>query len=384
MTSDALERFVARARALGLADEAIADLAHDAGWSEAPVRIALADLEARTPSAPPTQPAHATQPVPLPQPTAAPRSEAEQPGDDAADRASRRPSISPPVAAIHHVALWFFTGTATPLIPVVLGAIRRGDDDAPTTIARFTAVLAIAGALYGVLLVVYLRRALHPPYPTANRVWSTITICIHMIGAVTALTFATVYLVEQLSEAPDGSAPPGAWIGWSLLVALVHAAITVLYLTATFLGPRMRGRRAVLIGAPVVVLAVLVGVLAYSLAALPGVRHDVAVRADVAETAVAVGEFAAAHGRLPDDAEFHDLDTPDGVDYEADGPRSGIPTSEHRYELCAEFERESHSGRTEASIPVEPIDDAYRVTVSELGEHGAGRSCFHFTNTLRA
>jgi len=157
-----IEIFIKQAREKGLNDDAIRSSLDAKGWDKTAIDLALVGLEVPTP------------PSTAPQTTATP---ADQPR-----------SLSPLMAAIHHVILWFFSGSSAVAIGGTVASLY-GFQVSSTALASMIAVTLITfipyALLFGILLAKNFKAVTVP-----NKTWSIITICIHSIGAMIAAIVA--------------------------------------------------------------------------------------------------------------------------------------------------------------------------------------------------
>lgn len=269
-----------------------------------------------------------------------------------------RQSLSPAMAAMHHVFLWFFVGSFTFGISAAVSVILN-TSAAPTDLNNFIAVIAISLSVYLGFYVVYLRKALRPPYLSAHPVWTTITVCLLGVASMTAAIFLIVNLLD---------AERGDLVVTSAIVLVLYLALLLNYVAATFFSVEKRMRKRILVTAVPVVTIVLVVLFAASIANLGPIQRDESTREDLVSAGEMVASSTAKQGQLPkDDSE---LKLPAGVSYSK--------KDEVTYELCASFERDA-ADYVFTNMGDQPTDtyqpnDSYLSTTDFYAS--AGSACF--------
>jgi hypothetical protein len=301
-------------------------------------------------------------------PSEAPRGIAETPATATFKEVARTESIGPLAATFHHISLWFFMGATIPAIVVLTPALLQQGRGGPQELAGFIATAIVTALVYGGFYGFYLRRALSSPATVIpHKVFSIITLAFALILTMGALI---TFLVTLLSSDWHGDAR-GQLLSSALLI-VVGLAFLGTYLGAALLKQGHRLRKPLLIGAPAVVAAVLVSLLAASFASFPSALRDAQLAEDISTAAQAIRTQTDETGALPSVPSFEKLSPSPAITY--------APTGSSTYKLCAPFERETEAdyggmGYTEAY----PGDDAY-LSAYTFELHSAGEHCFYFEN----
>jgi hypothetical protein len=321
-----IDSFVVEARKKGLSDDAIRSALEAQDWDKALIEPALLGLV-----------------VP------------KAPGDSSQEtHHSQGSSLSPLMAAMQHVLLWFFTASSTVTIASVVASLS-GVNVSAQVLASMIAVTLITFTPYAALYLTFALKLKKAPDLVPGKVWSIITICLHSVAAMAA----GITLVVTLIVSGDYN----VWLS-ALLILVLDLIIVITYVFAAF-GGRLRAIRKTTIVLHLPVLLLLFGTLfIVSLLQLGPARHDEQLRKDLAATATAVREFATEHKTLPTSG--------DGI-----VKSSGIRYSKQSattYQLCATFQssRRSNSSYYYASTS---LTDAYPYE-SEFEVTGSGNHCF--------
>ena len=334
--SQELQEFITKAREQSLSDEEILAALVDNGWSETQAKLALKGLAVPTPEA----------------------KEAAQPKQNEPN-IQKQPALSPLSAALHHIFLWFFTAASS----LAIGAAVASAFNRPVSgqaLAAFIAVVLVTLAVYGSFYMSYARRATRPPFVTANKVWSIITICIHGVGAMAAAITLIVMAIV------GGS---GIIAVTAALILALDLAVLVTYIAATFMKPESATRRTILKVVMQAVFAALLLLCDWSLVAYSGVRHDQDLREDLVATQKAVRDYTTEHDALPESGD--DITITGDVTYER--------ISGKTYNLCGVFKRSGTDydyGRDKTYTPSDNYITEYEFTAS-----GAGKQCFAFESS---
>jgi hypothetical protein len=286
-----INTFVHQARDKGLSDEAIRKALEAEGWAMPLIDTALLDIEVPKPSsevAPASQPSHT--------------------------------SLSPLMAAMQHVLLWFFVASSTVTIASVVASLS-GYNVSERVLASMIAVTLITFTPYAVLFLIYTLRLRKTPDLIPGKVWSIITICLHSVAAMAA----GITLVVTLIVSGEFS----VWLS-ALLILILDLIVLVTYVFAAFAGKKLQMVRKITVTAHLPILLVLFGTLfIMSLLQLGPAKHDEQLRKDLVSTAVAVREYATQHNTLP---ASNDTSVVKGSDIRY------TKKTESTYELCADFQ----------------------------------------------
>lgn len=334
-----LVEFVNSAREKGLDDETIRRASVDQGWADSEITIALAGLETPKPTTGLTQ--QQSEPID-------PTSNAEPVG--------ARPSLGPLIAALHHILLWFFTISSSLAIAAAVSNIY-GYATTAAAIASFLAVLVITLVVYLVFYVPYLKNTLKPPYQTANRPWSIITICLHGVAGMGAAIGLLVLLIN------DGDI---TWITTWALILFMTIVVIATYAAATFINPTLKMRKWILLTAMPSLALLLIVLFGWSIAGFGDLKHDDQTRKNLVQTVSNIRGYAEATGALPADASS----------LLADKSFTYKKKTYVTYQLCADFKRVSLSS-SKISYPssTATIGDDY-VHESDFSVEKPGNKCF--------
>lgn len=321
--------FVEEARKKGLSDDAIRDALRAKGWDAALIEPALLGLDVPTASI---------------------------------DQPSQHPtgaSLSPLMAAMQHVLLWFFVASSTVTIMGVVASLS-GVNVSAQVLASMIAVTLITFTPYAVLYLIYAVKARRTPDLIPGKVWSIITVCLHSVAAM----IAGITLVVTLINSGDYS----VWVS-ALLVVILDLIVITTYVLAAF-ALKLRRVRKIAIIAHLPVLLLLFGTLfIMSLLQLGPARHDEQLRKDMAATATAVREFATEHKTLP--AGGSTVVKGKDIRYEK--------KSDTTYQLCGTFQA-TRRNSSYYYANTTSLSDAYPYE-SQFEAFGSGEHCFSITSS---
>lgn len=323
-----IERFVAQAREKGLDDDAIQRGLEAKGWDKAAINIALLDLEIPSPPG-----ATAQTPVASTQPQ----------------------SLSPLMAAIHHVILWFFSVSSAVAIGGTVASLY-GFQVSSTALASMIAVTLITfipyALLYGILLAKNFKVVTVP-----NKTWSIITICLHSIGAMIAAIVAVINIITGGEH---------AYLVSATLVLVLDIIIITTYAHAAFVHPGILRKSIMLLHLPL--LIAMFGTL-FILASLKlgPIQHDDALRKDMTAAVKAIAASTEKNNKLPDSIDS--LTSNRAISYEK--------TSQTNYKICGEFQTTGRSEKTYYHM-TERTDNYASESIFN-STHG-GKQCFDFTS----
>ena len=325
-----LETFVKDARDKGLDDDTIRKALLTEGWDPSLVTAALTG-------------------VTVPKPTT----------DQAAHNAHpKRPSLSPLMAAIHHILLWFFTGSSAVTITGVVASLF-GTNVSSTALASMIAVTVVTFIPYAVLFILFLLKTRKTPSLIPGKVWSIITICLHSVAAMVAAITLVVNLIVGESATVTISAA---------LILLLDLLVVKTYLFAAFSSEKLRKLRSVVLYAFIPALVILFGIL-FSMSAfkLGPAKHDEGVRKSLAASVQNIAEYTRTNDKLPAAGA---VTLEQGVSYNM--------LSDTTYEVCASFQTTNREQSDYYySRPTYDRTDSY-VSDSSFDNDKTGNQCFTF------
>jgi hypothetical protein len=322
-----INTFVHEAKEKGLSDQAIRKALQTQGWDQSLIDTALLGLE--VPEAPKETPS--------------------------SHPATQQSSLSPLMAAMQHVLLWFFTASSTVTIASVVASLS-GFNVSAQVLASMIAVTLITFTPYAVLYLLFAVRQRRTPELIPGKVWSIITICLHSVAAMVAGITLVVTLIV--------SGEYSIWLS-ALLILALDLIVVVTYVLAAF-GMKLRRVRKITVIAHLPVLLLLFGTLfIMSLLQLGPARHDEQLRKDLASSAGAVRDFTVQHKTLPTNGD------------------SVVKNSEIRYKkisnttysLCATFQASPRRASSYYGYGTSPTSDAYAYE-GQFQAYGSGEHCF--------
>lgn len=201
-----LKSYIEAARKAGLDSETITKNLKQEGWSDKDISSALDKDTPTVPKAP------------------------------SAKTGDARPTMSPLVAALHHIFLWFFSSLATISIYTTIAAIANDGPDSQSALVMGL-ITIISLAVYLGFYIPFLIKTVKPPFQTAHKVWSIITICIH---GLSALGFLIALVPIVVYGAP-------VWVVVATAITIFwNLAVVGTYLAATFLPVKHSLRPAII------------------------------------------------------------------------------------------------------------------------------------------
>jgi hypothetical protein len=325
-----LETFVKDARDKGLDDDTIRKALLSEGWDSSLVTAALTG-------------------VTVPKPTT----------DQAAHNAHpKRPSLSPLMAAIHHILLWFFTGSSAVTITGVVASLF-GTNVSSVALASMIAVTIVTFIPYATLFILYVIKTRKTPDLMPGKVWSIITICLHSVAAMVAAITLVVNAITGDSMTIIISAA---------LILLLDLLVVTTYLFAAFSAGKVAKLRKAVLYAFIPTLVVLFGIL-FSMSAfkLGPAKHDEEVRKQLATSVRNVAEYTRTNNELPTTGA---VTLEQGVSYNK--------LSNTTYEVCASFQMTNREQSDYYySSPSYDQTDSY-VSDSSFDNDKTGHQCFTF------
>lgn len=321
-----IETFIQQAREKNLEDDAIRKSLTAKGWDKAEVEIALAGLTVPTPSTVPSPPV-----------------------------SSVHPSLSPLMAAIHHVILWFFTGSSAIAIGGTVASLY-GFRVSSTALASMIAVTLITFIPYAILFGVLVGKNFKT-VTVPNKIWSIITICIHSIGAMIAAIVAVVNVITGGEH---------VYLVSALLILTLDVLVIAAYSYAAFARPNALRKTVMLLYLPLLIAMFGTLFIMASLKLGP-VQHDDLLRKDLTTTVNAIAENTKKNGRLPDN--LNSITSNPAISYEK--------TSQTTYKVCGEFQTTERSDDTYYYMTERT--DSY-VSESVFYSTSGGKECFDFTS----
>ncbi|QQG51046.1 MAG: hypothetical protein HZB75_00860 [Candidatus Saccharibacteria bacterium] len=328
-----LQTFVSQAREKGLSDDQIRSALTAQGWDTAVAEAALLGLEV-------------------------PKGSGDQQAIAQSHPQGSRPSLSPMMAALHHVLLWFFVGSSAVTIAGVVASLS-GLHVTTQTLASMIAVTIVTFVPYAIFFTLYLLKLRKTPDLIPGKVWSIITICLHSVTAMIAAITLVVSLITQGEYSVQLSA--GLIMGLNLVVILTYGF-------AAFGKGKLR---KIVVWAHIPVLLALFGTLfIMSVMQLGPASHDEQLRKDLAATVTAVYENTLTNKRLPENG--NGLVKSSEITYEK--------KTDSTYEVCGVFQTTSRNSGYSTSYRNYAYDDSY-VYESQFEGSGSGKQCFDFTSS---
>lgn len=323
-----LETFVKDARDKGLDDDAIRKALLAEGWDPSLVTAALTG-------------------VTVPKPAA----------DQAAPNGHpKRPSLSPLMTAIHHILLWFFTGSSAVTITGVVASLF-GSAVSSEALAAMIAVTIVTFIPYSILFMLYVLKTRKTPDLIPGKVWSIITICLHSVAAmIAAITLVVNAIVGESMTVIISAA----------LILLLDLLVVKTYLFAAFSAKKVARLRKVVLYTFIPVLVILFGIL-FTMSALKlgPAKHDEEVRIALAASVRNVVQYTRTNDKLP---AAGDVTLEQGVSYEK--------LSDTTYKVCASFQTTNRSQSDYYySSPSYDQTDSY-VSDSNFDNDKTGNQCF--------
>lgn len=339
-----LTAFVTQAREKGLSDESIRKNLELEGWEKEKIDTALIGLEVPKPDTPTEAPL--TKPV-------------------AADNKPASPfSLSPLMAALHHIILWFFVGSSTVTICGTVASLY-GVSVSSNVLASMIAVTLITFIPYAILFGIFLGKMRKNPLLIPGKIWSIITICIHSVGAMTAAIVLVINLILGGSE---------VFIISSALVLALDALVVIAYLFAAFGVHRALKLRKVIISLYLPFLVLMFGILfVMSFLKLGPAKHDEDLKKDLSAVTSKIRTETRNNNKLPDSIDS--LTSNKSIRYEKTGTKT--------YKLCAIFQTsKSEYTSTTSYYHSEGTDQETRSDVyandSQFYVSRSGENCFNF------
>lgn len=323
-----LDTFVKDARDKGLDDDIIRKALLSEGWDSSLVTAALTGVTVPKPATE-QEAAHGSHP--------------------------KRPSLSPLMAAMHHILLWFFTGSSAVTITGVVASLF-GTNVSSAALASMIAVTIVTFIPYAILFVLYVLKTRKNPDLIPGKVWSIITICLHSIGAMVA---AIVLVVNAITDTDSMVMISAA------LVLLLDLLVVKTYLFAAFSAMKLKKFRQIVLYAFIPALIVLFGIL-FSMSAfkLGPAKHDEALRTSLVTSVREVVEYTHTNEKLP---EAGAVTLEQGVSYKK--------LSDTTYEMCASFQTTNREQNDYYYSPSYDQTDSY-VSESDFNNNKSGNTCF--------
>ena len=327
-----IETFVKQAREKGLDDDAIRKGLEAKGWDKAAIDIALIGLDIPSP------------PTVASQVTASP--------------VVQHQSLSPLMAAIHHVILWFFSGSSAVAIGGTVASLY-GFQVSSTALASMIAVTLITfipyALLFGILLAKNFKVVTAP-----NKTWSIITICLHSIGAMIAAIIAVINIITGGEH---------VYLVSAALIFVLDVLIITTYANAAFVRPGTVRKSFMLLHLPLLI-AMFGTLFVLASLGLGPVQHDDALRKDLAATVKAIAAETKKNDKLPDSIDS--LTSNRTITYQK--------TSTTNYKICAEFQTSRVNDSYYYSNESNERTDAY-TSESSFFANKPGKQCFDFSSS---
>jgi hypothetical protein len=261
------------------------------------------------------------------------------------------------MAAMHHILLWFFTGSSAVTITGVVASLF-GTNVSSTALASMIAVTVVTFIPYAILFILYVLKTRKTPDLIPGKVWSIITICLHSIGAMIA---AIVLVVTAITDTDSTVMISAA------LILLLDLLVVKTYLFAAFSSTKVKKLRQIILYAFIPVLIVLFGIL-FSMSAfkLGPAKHDEALRTSLVTSVREVVEYTRTNEKLP---EAGAVTLEQGVSYKK--------LSDTTYEVCASFQTTNRDENDYYYSAPYDRTDSY-VGESDFHTSKSGDQCFAF------
>lgn len=324
-----IDIFVSQAREKGLDDATIRKGLEAKGWDKAVIDLALAGLQA------------------------------PESNKAITEHKTHGGTLSPLMAALHHVILWFFSVSSAVTIGGTIASLY-GINVASSALASMVAVTLITFIPYALLFGIFLyknRKEIVVP----GKVWSIITICLHSIGAMIAAIVAVINLITSGQH---------IYLVSALLILALDVMIIICYSFAAFGSQRIAKLRKVMISLYIPLLVVMFGILfSLSLLKLGPVRYDESLRKDLSTLITAIAKDTKQKNELPSNIDT--LTTNRSISYEK--------TSKTTYKVCATFQT-ANPDTSPYSYADLDREDAY-VSEVQFYTDQSGKQCFDFTSS---
>jgi len=270
-------------------------------------------------------------------------------------------ALSPLMAALHHILLWFFTASSTITIIGVIASLY-GETVSVEALAAMIAVTVVTFIPYAVLFGVFLRLDYKRKGVIPGKVWSIITVCLHSIGAmIAAITLVVTTITDGSTSVLIGAA----------LVLLLNAIVITTYCFGAFSLTHVPKFRKVVILLHLPVLVILFGILSIlSVMQIGPAKHDDTLRQEMVTTVQKIHTYTGEHRKLPADGAA--VVTSKEIHY--------TKKSDTTYELCGDFQVHKKAVTESYSASPSPIRDEY-VYKDQFSYYGSADRCFLFTAT---
>ncbi len=333
-----IDTFIKEAKEKGLDDATIRKALETNGWDTAQIDLALSGIVVPKPqdgtnSAPNT-------PVTTPHTT--------------------HPSLSPLMAALHHVILWFFTASSAVAIGGTVASLY-GWQVSTNALASMIAVTLITFIPYAVLFFTFLVKTRKTPSLIPGKVWSIITICLHSVGVMIAAIVAVINIVTGGEQ---------VYLVGAALILLLDLIIVTTYSLAAFGFGKLAGLRKVIISLHLILLVAMFGILfSLSLLKLGPAQHDETLRKDMSEVVYKIAQKTKQQNKLP--SSITDINSNPSITYKTTGDKT--------YQLCSDFQTSNMSLAHSREYYSNATTDAYS-DESQFYTSASGNQCFDFTS----
>ena len=325
-----IDTFIKDARKKGLDDETIRQALAEQKWDKNLIELKLAGLTAPTPSNASADP----------------------------KKHNGHTSLSPLMSALHHILLWFFTGSSTITIIGVIASLF-GENVSIEALAAMIAVTLVTFIPYATLFITYLVKARKAPGLVPGKVWSIITICLHSIGAMIA---AIVFVINIITTGET------TVVVSSGLVFTLDTIVVTTYLFAAFSTPAIYMLRRVITIVYIPLLFILFSVLfGASALQLGPAQHDEKVRTTLVSSVQAIADYTRTNNKLPADSTQISIDS--SIGYEK--------ITDQTYQVCAAFE----TGKNQRTSYYYNNDQEDSYVSEYMFESGSGNQCFTFKSS---
>lgn len=330
--TEEIRRYIQAARDKELSDEQIIEQLVAAGWTESQARAAL------LPSPPPPPQAGASGLASIP----------SQPA-----KSKGMPTLQ---TALLHSLLWLFTFSTSIVLGVVAATIFGGDATVEA-LASYIAVVLVTITPYAFFYLYFLKAVKKDAQVTAGKVWSTLTVVFHAIGAIGASITLVISIITN---------PTLSLIVAAASIAILDLIVLTTFVFATFVKPT-HALRNVVLRTSLPMLGIFLGFFGVlAVIQLGPLKADQQTREQLVSAVRAIREYTESNDALPNSlGDTNVKEDMSGVTY--------AKTTETQYKLCADFRTEDDQGFYDSDDGV--YGDA-RVDGYVFMPGGKGERCF--------
>jgi hypothetical protein len=339
---DTIDKFVGDARAKGLTDDHIKQMLIDHGWSKSNVEAALIGVS-------------------IPQ---APHSPAVAAQKSSVKSHTLRSSISSLEAALQHIFLWVFTVTSSVMLITVISIIFGSSPASSKSLLTYLVLETVTFSPFVILFIMYLRQFNKNQELSTGRIWSTITIVLHSLGAMGSIVVFLLSLV--LVSSYDDRTP---FLISAVVIGSMNIAVVVAYILTSFTKNKFLSiRRKLLYAFPAFLFLIIASFGILALMHVGPMRSDDQTRRNLVETVKTIKTYTQANDKLP--ADISSLkNIKSGITYKKN--------TSSTYSLCADFKVDTQKGNMYTADYRETIDES--VADYSFSSVQKGQNCFNIT-----